>query len=457
MKFAISLGLVFATLATLRADDAVPRVLEYAPAAVANPLKGLVPYAGVDKNAFPHTLEFSYLPLSKLLVGPDRYDWQPLEKLLNAIAARGHQVVFRVYVEYPGKTDGIPAHLRAAGLKVNEYQNTHEKPTTKNLTPDYADPALRTALTRFIAALGAKYDGDARIGFLTAGLLGYWGEWHTYPREDLAPSKAVEIEVMDAYEAAFKITPVLLRYPAGAKNADHAANATRRFGYHDDSFAWATLDTGRRNDAWFYMAALKAAGPDALDKWKTQPIGGEIRPEAWGQVFDPKPQRKEIQDFRRCVEETHATWLMDSGMFERKATPERLERAKLAVQQMGYEFHAKTVQLRTKPGQLTIRLEIENRGVAPFYAKWPATYALASGTTIAHTAKSTDHLQGLLPGAEPRVWAPTLTLPKLAAGNYQVLVSVPNPLAGANPVRFANRTQDADLPGFLSLGEITLP
>lgn len=28
------------------------------------------------------------------------------------------------------------------------------------------------------------------------------------------------------------------------------------------------------------------AGREALDKWKTQPIGGEIRPEAWGKTQD---------------------------------------------------------------------------------------------------------------------------------------------------------------------------
>ena len=30
------------------------------------------------------------------------------------------------------------------------------------------------------------------------------------------------------------------------------------------------------------MGLLKDAGKGALDKWKTQPIGGEIRPEVWG-------------------------------------------------------------------------------------------------------------------------------------------------------------------------------
>ena len=157
------------------------------------------------------------------------------------------------------------------------------KPPVKNLTPDYEHPALRKVLRQFIAELGRKYDGDPRIGFITAGLLGHWGEWHTYPQEKLFASKAVQAEVLDAYAAAFSATHVLLRYPAGAENSSLAPNAERAFGYHDDSFAWATLDTGRKEDAWFYLAAAKvtAGAPDksrfsAMAKKLSTDNGSEI-------------------------------------------------------------------------------------------------------------------------------------------------------------------------------------
>ena len=125
-------------------------------------------------------------------------------------------------------------------------------------------------LKEFIAAFGKKYDGDPRIGYITAGLLGHWGEWHTYPREELFASKEVQTEVLDAYETAFRVTPVLLRYPSGPHDGSRAPNASRPFGYHDDSFAWATLDTGRKGDEWFYMTALKAAGPEALEQMEVR-------------------------------------------------------------------------------------------------------------------------------------------------------------------------------------------
>nr|MCU0704498.1 DUF4832 domain-containing protein [Fimbriiglobus sp.] len=244
------------------------------------------------------------------------------------------------------------------------------------------------------------------------------------------------------YEAAFKITPVLLRYPAGAKDYQKAKNADRKFGYHDDSFAWATLHTGKKGDEWFYMTALKAAGPDAEAKWKTHPIGGEIRPEAWGKVFDPKPGKKEIQDFRKCVETTHATWLMDSGMFEKKQKADRIQRAEEEVRRMGYEFHAPAVTVgEVSGGKLAVALEIENRGVAPFYYDWKAEWGLLADGKAVKAWPASGKLTGLLPGDKPRTWADSLDVGGVKAGKYTLAVRVSNPLKTGKPLRFANETQ----------------
>ncbi len=300
-----------------------PVQLRSAPSPPDNPLKGLVTYTQKDHSLFPHSLEFDYVPLASLMKGPDTFDWAPLETLVANVAARGHHTIFRVWLEFPGKTGGIPDFLIKGGLRVTQWSGDGSE-KKRSLTPDYADERLVTALERFIAALGRRYDGDPRIGCITAGLLGSWGEWHTFPREDLFAPVATQRRLLDAYEKAFTETPVLLRYPAGDDSRKLAPNAARPFGYHDDSFAWGTIvESGRENESWFYMAMLRAAGPAALEKWRTQPIGGEIRPEAWGIVFDEKPAHPEVQDFAECVRQTHVTWLMDSGMFRPGNPPER--------------------------------------------------------------------------------------------------------------------------------------
>ncbi|MGL6095717.1 MAG: DUF4832 domain-containing protein, partial [Fimbriiglobus sp.] len=103
------------------------------------------------------------------------------------------------------------------------------------------------------------------------------------------------------------------------------------------------------------------------------------------------------------------------------------------------------------------KLELENRGVAPFYHDWPAEWGLLADGKPVKAYPATGKLTGLLPGADPRVWADTLDVRDVKAGTYTLAVRVPNPLKLGPPVRFANRTQDATLPGWLSLGEVRVP
>jgi len=77
--------------------------LEYAPAPLDNPLKGLVPYVSASgKNRFPHSMEFRYFPLDAVMTGPSRFDWSPIEKTLAEVNGRGNQLVFRVSSPFPG-------------------------------------------------------------------------------------------------------------------------------------------------------------------------------------------------------------------------------------------------------------------------------------------------------------------------------------------------------------------
>lgn len=398
--------------------------LKYAPAPVDNPLKGMVPYVSSDAlDRFPHSMEFQEFALKAVMKGRGEYDWGVVEKTLKKTQGRGCQLVMRFYLEYPGHGNEVPEFLVEEGVKVTKWTGDDGV----SFTPDYEDAKLRSALREFVAAFGKKYDGDARVGFLTAGLLGSWGEWHTYPREDLWASKEVQAEVMDGLEKAFRRTPVLVRYPAGPKSWGKASNVERSFGYHDDSFGWATLETGREEDDWFFLAEMKEVG--ALEKWKTVPIGGELRPELWKQSFTDKPHAKD-QGFRKCVEATHATWLMDTGLFEKRypLSEERKAKALEEVRRMGYEYHIAKAEV-TEKGML--ELTVENRGVAPFYGDWAVEVEFGGkGTTMVD--RQVGLTAGILPGEE-RVWK--FRSQKEAE---EIRVRVRNPMEGGKPLRFAN-------------------
>ncbi len=434
--------------------------LKPAPSPVDNPMKGLVPYAG-NHDEFPHSMEFSYLPVGAIVKGKNQHSWKALEDLLNDIGGRGHQAIIRFYLEYPKSPSGIPQYLLDGGLKVTKWNSESAASDSAqglgdNITPDYKDPNLRQCLNSFISALGKKYDGDPRLAYLTMGILGAWGEWHTWPREELFAPVEVQNEVMIAFQRSFSRTPILMRYPRGKGDPSKAENATRPFGFHDDSFAWATLDTGKPEDNWYFMPAMKAAG--TTDKWKWQPIGGEIRPEAWGKCFDPKTDRPEIQDFEKCVRTTHATWLMDSGMFSEDIprTPERIKKAEEMVRLMGYDFTVTKARIQSGAGFLVVNASIKNQGVAPFYPKWPLRLGIMdSSKNIIKTAKGELGLGAILPGVTADRYF-SATLSGLEHGEYTLLLGCQNPLHNGRPVGFANESYEKNRKGWLTLGSINL-
>lgn len=428
--------------------------LAYAPAPPDNPLKGFVAYPR-QRSSFPHSLEWDYTALSEVMLGPTQFNWEPFERKLNAAAGRGCQFYARFYLEWPGRPTGVPRYLLDAGVKLRTWTNTNTRPWPPALdhTPDYEDPRLRAALTNFIGAFGARYDGDPRLGFIGLGLLGSWGEWHNHPNNHWFASKTVQREVMDAYEAAFKKTRLVARYPAGPDHPRYAANHTRPIGYHDDSFAWATVHTGRPQDSWFFETLLRRAG--ALDKWRTQPIGGEVRPEVWDCLFDEPSCAPKGQEFDRCLAVTHASWLCNEGVFRPRLQGAARQRALRAAQRLGYELHVAEVELVAEGGQWTVSLAVTNTGLAPFYYPWPMQLgALDRAGRLVATWPTDWSLTGILPGEPARLWRRRINPAGLPPGSYRLLLRVPNPMPGGRPLRFANQEQDRDLEGWLSLGTL---
>lgn len=421
-------------------------VLGYATAPPNNPLKGFMPYSG-SYTTFPYSMEWSYLPLRSLMSGPTNFDWTSLDTLLSSDASRGHQTVFRVYLDYPTQPTGIPQYLLDGGLATYSYTDYGNNGVS--VCPNYGDTNLQQALTNFVAALGARYDGDPRIGFIELGLLGFWGEWHTYPHTNWFASVAVQTEVLSAYQAAISKTKLLVRWPSGA-------NPTARpIGYHDDSFAYETIDPPSYN----FLGLLKAAGE--TNKWRTQPIGGEVRPEVQACMWDTSQTNcvPPGQDFPDCVNLTHASWMLDQGVFAPGFTGAQLALAQAGGRQLGYELYITNSALvdAYASGPLSVSMLILNTGVAPFYYDWPVQLGvLSSSNVLAQTWTTTWKLSSLLPSGSNTLWSYTQTNHGLPAGQYRCLLRAQNPLTNGVLFRFANAAQDADLPGWLTLGRFSV-
>ncbi|WP_343045009.1 DUF4832 domain-containing protein [Pseudarthrobacter oxydans] len=424
------------------------------PVPASNPLEGFVPYAG-SYTKVPHSMEWFYVPVNSVVVGPGTYDWASFDSQLNAISARGHQAVFRFYLDYPGKASGIPEYLLASGLATRTY--TDHGNGGASVSPNYEDPRLLEALDGFIAALGSRYNGDPRIGFIQMGLLGFWGEWHTYPHDGWASaenwlaSPASQQRVLKAYTKAFTKTKLQVRYP-------DAANSNLNVGYHDDSFAVSTL----AGTGWHFMDKMAQAG--ATQKWLTQPVGGELRPEIQHCIFDtpmlcPVVESGADNKFTDSVQATHASWLLNQHGFSPGYTGQSLSNATAAAQSLGYRFHATSFAITrgTVAGQSDVSVMVSNVGVAPFYYDWPIQIAaLDSAGNMVRTWGTSWKLTAVKPGMSVQ-WKSPVSVSGLAPGTYTLVVRAVNPLANGMPLRFANASQDQTKPGWLTLGRKYLP
>lgn len=469
-----TLALVLGMLAPAAAAAPAPEVgtvtyeLAPAPAVAANPLKGFLPFApepgepsGFADPEFPHSMEWFYLPVDAVVTGEGAYDWTAVESRLDAIAERGHQSVFRFYLDYPGQDSGVPDYLLGPdGISQERTYDVYDN-DGRSFSPDYDDPRVVDLVVDLVTALGEEYDGDPRIGYLTAGLVGFWGEDHTYPMdgvvsddnpagEDWMPSQATRETVWDAWDAALDDTWLLARYPSQAVEA-------HGFGLHDDSFAYATLPT----TDWHFLTKVIDEGMQ--DAWQQAPIGGELYPPLQTCLFDDPlscpDAAAEIADgrdydFAGSVAGSHASWMLNHQAWSTGYTGATRERAVAAAASLGYDLTATQATVTSDGTTVDVALDLTNRGVAPFYYDWPAVMVVldAQGAVLAE-APVAANLPDLQPGQTTTVSA-TLTAGGVDLTGAAVAFTVPNVMDGGLPLRFANETQDADLDGYLTLGAV---
>ncbi|RKP48989.1 DUF4832 domain-containing protein [Cohnella endophytica] len=426
------------------------------------------------------------------MTGTNSYDWELVEKALDEVASHGKQLSLRVASCESFSSKDIPDFLM---------------PQVRNgCILNYDSPVVMQAFQNFIAAFGAKYDGDPRIAFIHMGLVGRWGEWHTWPNDgsngtqNWMMSDANANIILDAYNVAFQKTRVENRYPRSGGGTHLTTLA--RIGFHDDSFAYREMDPalGRvgsmtlplsmngKSDSQLTQALIFGSE----NKWATASFGGEVRPEVQGNLFDPASATKD--DALTDIEMSHATWMICQNCKYNKNDPNEVS----AWQKMGYNFYAKNAYFNnTVSGNFKVGVQIENTGVAPFYYgpdMYPVEIALKNSSGAIVKTWTTDwDLRTIMPKqvrafpewnvsgnptyvnfGQPQYFDATVNSAGVAAGSYKLVMHVYNPLWKIKeadvrakghmpsylpwnnplPILFANQSQGAD--GWLDLGSITL-
>jgi hypothetical protein len=409
------------------AESKMKTAFTAAPGALDNPLKGWCTY-DTEEIYLPYSMVFTYVSWRELEPEEGKYrfaEWE--QKVWETPSAKGKYIVLRVYIDYPTLPLGLPEWLQKKGVTTTKYAQFGG-----GESPDYANPILIAAMERLLYALGERYDKHPRIAFLQVGLLGHWGEWHTYPRAELFAPEATQIRVIDAYRKAFPNKKVMARYPQGY------VGKQAWLGFHDDYFP---EDTGDEGDAknWYFLYNINRSG--RAENWKRSVIGGEMIPHKGSNALKWLGSAKDFAFTLKRAEEAHFSWIGPySPALENPPTPAFTERCHRMVRRMGYQYRLlellcpSTVAVG-KPCALT--LTGTNEGVAPFYYPWAVELALLNpqSQVIAQQPLRKTDLRTWLPGSFTLCDTVKWQVPP---GRYTLALGILSPLTGKPAIRFAN-------------------
>ena len=381
-----------------------------------NPLKGWAPYSDAgDRHFDPTTMSFFYVSWRDLEPTRGVYRFDLLESRWENRAARGKHVVLRLYLDYPNEPTGIPQWLLDSGIELRPYRT---REVGNGVSPDYDDPRLTGPLLELIHTMGQRYDSNPRVAFIEIGALGFWGEWHTWPREELFASAETQEAVVDAYREAFPNKMLLARYPAGVTGTQDW------IGYHDDYFP---LDTAADSN---FLGALRSSG--RTNNYRVAAIGAEMVPDRaeslltrnWGLT-------------KSMLRRAHISWIGPYNPALERLSKTARENSRTLVRLMGYDFRFAGLNLQQNNRELTVVVRGGNIGTAPFYYAWEPQFALIDRNgTVRETTSIPVDIRSWQPGRFEFDHSFTTSV---APGTYSLAFGIIDPWKQRPGIRLANK------------------
>ena len=323
-------------------------------------------------------LEYSYMLYNEVCKEKDVYDWTPMDRLLEQVASRGHQLVVRFRYTYVGQQCAVPDYIK----EWPGYEETAGKSEGRTTYfPDWRCEELQRFHLDFHKRFAERYDNDPRLAFVQTGF-GLWAEYHiydgpcvmgkTFPSKDFQTTFyhemdkyfknttwSISIDAADGYYSPLEANPELLNI---------------RFGNFDDSFMHETHDEYNR-DCWLFFGD---------DRYKIAPRGGEF---SYYSDYDQQHCLDKAgmygRTFESQVEEYHMTYILGND----QPGYQGMDRIKEASMSMGYRFEIRDFRVKGDEAGVLI----SNTGVAPIYRD---AYVEVGGV------KGDYSLRNLMPGEE---------------------------------------------------------
>ena len=310
-----------------------------------------------------------YLRLAWSYIEPEegRFNWAVVDTPAQRWIAKGKKIALRFTSSETNRDQpyATPEWVRKAGAKGYFYSyGKGIDPQGTNWEPDYDDPIFLEKLDRFLAAAGARYDGNPEVAFIDVGTLGAWGEGHTIPSTRKVYPQATVLRQIDLYHKYFPHTLVVVNddfsiQGRGIELIGYASGLG--MGFRDDSILVEKPPHS------YYHAYM------ATQFWPTVPVvlesehyGPSARSGAWG---DGSLYLKAIEEYHASYASVH--WYPREFL---KANKELIDRINL---RLGY------------------RLQL-------LEASWPAEVPAASTMLVGYRWRN-NGVAPCLPGGHPAI------------------------------------------------------
>lgn len=414
--------LLGATLGSSAAAGAGPLVtftptpIPWSAADLVNPLRGYYRWYDAEpipqaRASYDHYIRFGWRQLE-----PTRgvYDFSAIEERMANAWGQQATFSFRVMAinEFTSPVE-VPDYLvQEAGGTYCTYEGRQV------WVPNWNSPAFLERTRALMNALGARFNGDQRLGYYDMGIYGHWGEWHVNGLCAAPGTDQTKRAIVDAQYGAFSRSRILMN--SGAQEIDaflYALNKSPRVGVRVDALCSPWFDS-QFNSSPAKLAAVQ-------QRWKTAPIVTEF----YGSG---------MTDFSQCEDQVKR-WHVASvanAQINAWSTYSGTQQSQIIStgKASGYRFLLNNV---TFPSTIqtgvsfAITANWTNLGVTPAYTAHTAWFELRprGQASLAAGRNSLLNLQTLLPASQPLAVADRFilgsrTLPPSAGNQYDLSLVV---------------------------------
>jgi hypothetical protein len=428
-----------------------------------------------DLLEFPG-MDHVYIRLAWAYLEPmeGQFDWAVIDRIIEKWTAHGLGISFRISCKETS-TDRVeqqfatPRWVMEAGAKGGYYRRGEVVGPDGPWEPLFDDPIFLEKLERFLAAFAARYDDKPWVRYVDVGSIGDWGEGHTSSGSGKTLSLAVRKLHVDLHRKYFKRAPLVisddfvhaLTDPTDRETL-HRHILANGISYRDDSimvngYFSSTSDRFTvRSPEYFADAYRVTPTVFELEHYgKVKSLGNwEVRPDSPAAKFGRGKSGPDF--FRGALELLHATylgyhadareWLTDNPALTRDL-----------LNRCGYWLFPVNIEL---PATLvagtpaTLRLTIDNRGVAPTYHPYELRVKFSAGHA-SHVAIVGRADKSWLPGA-PIIVQSQLAVPSdLKPGRYTVSLGLFDSSSGKDrPVELALQATLREPEGYYRVAEV---